>query len=193
YQGGEINPLNGTVLVHQYDAHAWSEVWLEGRGWVRFDPTAAVAPQRIERGLEQALQEGEFLGNSPLSANRYRDIDLLNRLRLQLDSVNYSWTRWVLNYRDDTQSDLLRRLLGEVTPWRVGAFLLGGGALVLIVVAAGLLGRGRTAPLPPEQKLYRRLCALLARRGYPRPAGMAPGNYAQWVLAQQPQWQWVQE
>ena len=48
YQGGEANPLTGHLVVRQYDAHAWTEVWLEGRGWVRFDPTAAVAPARIE-------------------------------------------------------------------------------------------------------------------------------------------------
>jgi transglutaminase-like putative cysteine protease len=193
YQGGEVNPLNGTVLVHQFDAHAWTEVWLAGRGWVRFDPTAAVAPDRIERGLEQALDAGEFLADSPLSARRYSGIDVLNRLRLQLDSINYNWTRWVLNYRDDTQSDLLRGLLGDISPWRIGLFLLGGGALALALVALFLFGRHRAVPLPPEQKLYRGLCERLARHGYPRPAGMAPGDHARWVMAQQPQWHWVGE
>ncbi len=57
YQGGEMNPLTGHLVVRQYDAHAWTEVWLEGRGWVRFDPTAAVAPARIESGLDAALSE----------------------------------------------------------------------------------------------------------------------------------------
>ena len=51
YQGGEFNPLGGYLLVRQSDAHAWSEIWLDDRGWVRVDPTAAVAPERIERGL----------------------------------------------------------------------------------------------------------------------------------------------
>jgi transglutaminase-like putative cysteine protease len=57
YQGGEINPVNGTVVVRQLDAHAWSEVWLEGQGWVRVDPTGAVSPERIELGISEALRD----------------------------------------------------------------------------------------------------------------------------------------
>ena len=193
YQGGEINPLNDTVLVHQFDAHAWSEVWLDGRGWVRFDPTAAVAPQRIERGLESAVASGEFLADSPLSVSRYRSVVLLNQLRMQLDELNYQWTRLVLNYRDDTQQQLLLRLLGGIDPWRIAALLLGGGALLFGVLGLHLLWRHRTPPLPPAQQLYQQLCRQLARRGYPRPTGMAPGEYASWVVAQQPGWQQVVE
>jgi hypothetical protein len=74
----------------------------------------------------------------------------------------------------------------------LGLLRVGGGGLVVGWVAWAALGRGGP-PLPPEQKLYRRLCARLARRGYPRPAGMAPGAYARWVLAEQPQWRWVAE
>src|SRR5690606_23220012 len=116
-----VNPLNGTVLVHQFDAHAWVEAWLAGRGWVRFDPTGAVAPNRVAQGLEQALQAGEFLADAPLSPRRYASFGLVNRLRLQLDTLNYQWTRWVLNYQGESQAALLQRLLGEVSPWRVGA------------------------------------------------------------------------
>ncbi|MEL7372926.1 MAG: DUF3488 and transglutaminase-like domain-containing protein, partial [Pseudomonadota bacterium] len=57
YQGGEINPLGGFLTVRQSDAHAWTEIWISNRGWVRVDPTAAVAPQRIEQNLESALLE----------------------------------------------------------------------------------------------------------------------------------------
>jgi transglutaminase-like putative cysteine protease len=193
YQGGEVNPLNGTVLVHQFDAHAWSEVWLEGRGWVRFDPTAAVAPQRIERGLESAVASGEFLADSPLSVSRYRGVAVLNRLRLQLDQINYQWTRLVLNYRDDTQQQFLQQLLGGLQPWRIAAFLVGGGLLLFGTVALLLFWRRRPPPLPPAQRLYQQLCRRLARLGYPRPAGMAPGDYARHVAAQQPQLAWVAE
>src|SRR5262247_1064620 len=59
YQGGEFNPYGGYLLVRQSDAHAWSEVWIDGRGWQRVDPTAAVAPERIERGLIDAVAANE--------------------------------------------------------------------------------------------------------------------------------------
>lgn len=194
YQGGEINPLTGTVLVHQFDAHAWAEAWLEGQGWVRFDPTFAVAPQRIESGLERAVGANEFLAQQPLSVNRFRDVNWLNRIRLRVDAINYGWTRWVVNYRDDTQTFVLRELLGEVDPLRMGMLLVGGGALIIFAVACALFGRRLFGVrLAAEQRYYARFCARLARRGYPRPVAMAPGEYARWVLRQQPQWRVVEE
>jgi len=184
YQGGEINPRNGSVALHQFDAHAWAEVWLEGRGWLRFDPTAAVAPERVESGLESALAPGEFLAQTPFSAQRYRQLGWLNELRLSLDSLNYGWTRWVLSYREETQTDVLRRVLGEINPLRVGVLLLGGGAFALGFLALWLL-KGGAQPRPaPELRLYQRFCRQLARRGYARPAGLAPRDYARWLRGQ---------
>src|SRR5690606_4532283 len=87
YQGGEIHPDDGYLIVRQYDAHAWAEVWLEGRGWVRIDPTATVAPERISRGLLDYFTGREALfGDTPLSLMRFRDVAWINQLRLQLDA-----------------------------------------------------------------------------------------------------------
>lgn len=194
YQGGEINPLTGTVLVHQFDAHAWAEAWLPGEGWVRFDPTAFVAPQRIENGLERAVGDTEFLAQQPLSVNRFRGVGWLNGIRLRIDAINYAWARWVVNYRDETQVTALRALLGEINPLRMMLLLVGGGGVALMVVASILFGqhlfRERVAL---EQRYYTQFCARLAKQGYPRPLGMAPGSYARWILRQQPRWQLVQE
>ena len=194
YQGGEVNPLTGTVLVHQFDAHAWAEAWLAGRGWVRFDPTASVAPRRIERGIEQALGSGEFLAQSPLSFNRYRASNLLNTLRLRADAMNFAWTRWVVNYRDETQADVLRGLIGEISPLRMALFLVGGGAFALAIVAAVLLGRQLLdARSTPEQRLYQRFCKRLERHGFVRPPGMGAGDFGRMVLGEQPQWTEVKD
>ncbi|MFT3930800.1 MAG: DUF3488 and transglutaminase-like domain-containing protein [Spongiibacteraceae bacterium] len=194
YQGGEINPLTGTVLVHQFDAHAWAEAWLEGEGWVRFDPTAAVAPQRIENGLERAVAPGEFLAQQPLSASRYRSVSWLNDLRHRVDAINYAWTRWVVNYRDDTQLAVLTNLLGEINPLRMTLLLVGGGAVVIFAVVLMLFGRQLFGtPLPAEQRYYAQFCARLARLGYPRPPTMAAGDYGRWILEKNPQWRVVQE
>lgn len=194
YQGGEINPLTGTVLVHQFDAHAWAEAWLPDRGWVRFDPTAAVAPQRIENGLERAVGAQEFLSDNTFSASRYRQLNWINELRMRIDAANYAWTRWVVNYRDQTQTDVLRNLLGEVSPLRMALFLVGGGALAVFVVAVFLWGKYLFGPhVPLEQRLFQRFCVRMAKRGYARPLGMAPGEYGRWILQQQPQWRVVGE
>jgi transglutaminase-like putative cysteine protease len=188
YQGGEINPLNGTVVVHQFDAHAWNEVWFEGRGWVRVDPTAAIAPDRIEFGLEQALfEEGSFLADSPLSPLRYRNIAWVNRIRLQLDAVNYSWQLFVLNYDSDRQYQVLNEWLGEVTPQRVAALLFAFWGLVLIPVAIGLLRRGGRSRLEPATRLYYDFCRKLERHGLGRARGEAPGDYAMRVALERPE------
>ena len=100
----------------------------------------------------------------------------------------------MVNYRDETQTDVLRTLLGEINPLRIGLLLVGGGGAVLAIVAAVLLGRQLFAErLPIEQRYYRQFCRRLAKHGYERPEGMAPGDYARWVLSQQPQWRFVQE
>lgn len=194
YQGGEINPMSGTVLVHQFDAHAWAEAWLPDRGWVRFDPTAAVAPQRIEGGLERAVSASEFLAQRPLSVNRFRSVGWLNHVRLRADSVNYAWTRWVVNYRDDMQVTVLRMLLGEINPMRMTLLLIGGGGVVLFIVAGFLFGRHLLGErIPIEQRYYRLFCERLAEKGFSRPQAMAPGDYARWILRQHPQWNAVKE
>jgi hypothetical protein len=179
YMGGEVNPVNKTVIVHQFDAHAWAEVWLEGRGWVRVDPTAAVAPDRVEWGLEQAVaEEGSFLAQSPLSPLRYRNIDLINALRLRYDALTYSWQAWVTGFNSEQQYDLLKNLLGEVSASRFVAVLLGTWALVLAPVAVSLLLRRRLHRLAPEDRQYLAFCERLARMGVVREPWESPSAFA---------------
>ncbi|MEZ5572361.1 MAG: DUF3488 and DUF4129 domain-containing transglutaminase family protein [Halioglobus sp.] len=179
YQGGEINPVNKTVIVHQFDAHAWAEVWIANRGWVRFDPTAAVAPQRIEYGLEEAMaSEGSFLASTPLSPLRYRNIPLLNQLRLRYDALTYRWQSWVVNFDSNRQFDLLHNVFGEISTRLFAALLIGSWALVLIPIAISLLYRRDTNPGSPLDKQYRIFCERLKRVGLTRAAGEPPGEFA---------------
>lgn len=179
YQGGEINPLNRTVIVHQFDAHAWSEVWLPDRGWVRIDPTAAVAPDRIELGLEQALAgEGSFLSDAPLSPVRFRGISWVNSLRLRYDALTYRWQSWVTGFDSESQYDILSDWLGGVDGRRFALLILGAGVLVLLPVAASLLRKPKEQPLRPVDAIYLRLCAKLAGWGYLREPGETPLDFA---------------
>lgn len=179
YQGGEVNPVNRTVIVHQFDAHAWAEVWLEGEGWVRVDPTAAVAPERIELGLEEALaEEGSFLADSPLSPLRYRNIDIINTLRLRYDALTYRWQAWVVGFDQDRQFSLLQDFFGEFTARKFAAVLLGSWALVLVPVGLGLLLRRKTHELSKLDKHYLAFCRKLGKMGIERDFGETPQEFA---------------
>jgi len=189
YQGGEVNPVNKTVIVHQFDAHAWAEVWLPEKGWVRVDPTGSVAPQRIEMGLEEAVaSEGTFLSDSPLSPLRYRSIRWINQLRLRYDALTYQWQSWVVGFDGEVQFQLLRDVFGEVSAGRFAAALIGTWALVLLPVAISLLRRRETRPQRPLDREYLKVCERLASLGYPRYAGESATDYADRVSAQCPDW-----
>jgi len=179
YQGGEINPVNSTVIVHQFDAHAWAEVWFPQEGWVRVDPTAAVSPDRIEWGLERAMAaEGSFLADSPLSPLRYRDINWLNMLRLRYDDLTWRWQSLIIGYDSEQQFEFLERTLGEFSARKFAVILLGTGALVFIPVALSLFGRRKLRAQSPEDKYYLAFCERLARVGVVRSPGEAPGTFA---------------
>jgi len=178
YQGGEINPVNGTVIVHEFDAHAWNEVWLPGQGWVRVDPTAAVSPERIEYGLEEAMQEeGSFLSASPLSPLRFRGISWVNMLRLRYDAITYKWQSWVVGFDGKQQIDVLRSVFGDINARLFIGVTLGSFALVLGVVAAALfLRQWRDTPRDPVLRHYRRLRRRLRSCGIQPLPGESPGE-----------------
>lgn len=172
YQGGELNTLNNTLIVRQFDAHAWVEVWLEDRGWVRVDPTAAVAPERVEQGLEEALrgQEG-FLADSLLSAYRFRSVTMVNWLRLRYDAAAWQWQSFIIGFNSDEQIDLLESWFGEIkVSWFVAVLL--GSWVVVLAPLIWWMNRSRSSSerLPVEQQ-FAELCRALARRGIERAVG----------------------
>lgn len=182
YQGGEVNPLGNYVIVRQADAHAWSEVWIEGRGWLRVDPTAAVAPERVESGINAALPAGESL---PLLVRT--DLEWLLRLRLAVDSVAFRWNQWVLGYNPDRQLEFLARLGMRAPDWRsMASALLTGTGLLMLAFSAWILRRLPARPADPALAAYLRFCRKLAGAGLPRRPGEGPRDYAGRVRAARP-------
>jgi hypothetical protein len=174
YQGGEFNPVDGYVAVRQSDAHAWAEVWLDGRGWVRIDPTAAVAPERVERNLARALPDtGSGLAGigQMISENRPA---WLTQLRFQLSAINNGWNQWVLNYDPARRNSMAGALKDSLGDWRVLA-ALAAGALLLLLERARRLRR----QVDPVDALYSALCQRLGRLGLARAADEGPNAYAQ--------------
>jgi transglutaminase-like putative cysteine protease len=122
YQGGELNRIDNYLEVRQRDAHAWSEIWLQGRGWVRVDPTAAVAPERVERGANVTLPPttglaaglGQLMGIAPGQPM----FNIWRELRQYRDAVNNAWNQWVISYHREGQADLFKRMGFEEPNWR---------------------------------------------------------------------------
>lgn len=185
YQGGEQSPLGDYWMVRQMDAHAWVEVWLQGQGWVRIDPTAAVAPDRIERGAGQLANQREYWGDSGLSAVRYGNYQLFRQLRSMADYVNYRWTRDVLGYDNESQDSLMQRLLGDSSLLRRLGVMLALMAVFTSLVLFWAL-RGERREQHPLDKLYRRYCQRLAKEGVLREAGEGPQAFALRVARERP-------
>lgn len=184
YQGGELNEVGGYYVVRQSDAHAWSEVWLPERGWVRVDPTAAVAPSRIETGISAALAPAELPGFLR------RDNSGFWYWRLQAsvawDYANVAWDRWVLGFNPERQLELLNRFgLGD---WSRMAVAL----LVILTALMGLAGililRQARAAVPIDQalRLWREATAVLAAKGFAQAPAEGPRDYAQRVMRAEP-------
>jgi transglutaminase-like putative cysteine protease len=181
YQGGEINPDGGYMIVRQSDAHAWAEALLDGQ-WQRFDPTAAVAPSRVERGLGAALTQGE-----PVPYLARLDMTWLKRLRLHWDAVNYQWQRSVVGFNVERQRDLLRDVgLDEARPWETVA--LAGAVLMAWGVLSLGWARVRTQREDPVVALWSRACRRLARAGLRREPDEGPLAYAQRAARRWPRW-----
>ena len=141
YQGGEINPMGGHLIVRQSDAHAWTEVWLERYGWYRVDPTAAVAPERIEYGTRGAELEGlgESWGFSTPSK-------LLQNLTMTWDALNAKWNDWVLGYGPETQNKFMNWLGMDDPNWRKMLLTLVCSVVGLILAISGLMMLRYRAP-----------------------------------------------
>ena len=171
FQGGELNPVGEYMIVRQSDAHAWAEVWFPGQGWRRVDPTAAVAPERIELGIADSIFDG--IGVSwGLSA----PAEWVHRLTLTWDAVNARWNDWVLGYGPDKQRSFLERL-GMTSPsWRKMMLTMIAIVTALTLVLSGVLMlRYRPPRRDRAAVLYER---FVRRCGIPTRTGETPDSYA---------------
>lgn len=181
YQGGEFNPLDGYLVIRQSDAHAWAEVWLEGQGWVRVDPTASVSPTRIETGIADALPFGE-----PLPALVQWRADWLRTLRYRWEAVNNAWNQHILGYDPQRQRELLSRLGLPETDWRSLATVLGITCSLLVAAMTAWTLYQRPA-IDPARRLWLTALRQLARRQVDCAPWETPMAVAQRVREQRPE------
>ncbi len=155
YQGGDRNALDGFWTVRQSDAHAWAEVWLAGQGWVRVDPTSAVAPSRTGSLMRLQTPRGAMAQALLGNVNPYIALNL----RAAWDAVNNRWNQWVLNYTQASQFNLLKNIGFESPSWEDLIYLLCG-----IIVSASLAGAAWSAWSRHRQDPWLRLLAQAQQR-----------------------------
>jgi transglutaminase-like putative cysteine protease len=165
YQGGHWQAGGGYLLVRQSDAHAWNEVWIEDTGWVRVDPTASVAPSRVNQGARSAIGRPRHV----------LDLDWLRDLRNRYDRLQHAWNRWILGFDAERQQRLLERLgLPDAGSGTLALLMIVALALVIAPIALVLRRRGRRRPQGPAETAWAGLLARLARKGVIRQPGETP-------------------
>ncbi len=182
YLGGEFNPITGHLTVRQSEAHAWSEVWLEGSGWQRVDPTGAVAPERVQNGLADAVALGD-----PLPGSFFRNNRLLLRLRYGYDAMNIWWNDFVLGYGPEAQKALLNKLgLGNYDWKLLVAILTAGISLVMFGLWFMLMRQIRPRKRDEIVSVYQRFCDKLVPLGLVRRNHEGPQDFAHRVINKRP-------
>ena len=188
YQGAEYNQLGNYYIVRQSDAHAWAEVWLRGRGWVRIDPTAAIAPARVQNGLAAAMLDGAAADSTALPFMARTQSPWLLSLRFNLDMLAYQWNQWVLGYNTERQFAFLTRMGMESITWQNMAFsMLGGIALLVGLFALHMLRHLYVRNTDGAQRLYLKFCRKLAKKGIVRFAHEGAQDFAARAAQMKPQ------
>lgn len=189
YLGGEANPYGNFLTVRQTDAHAWTEVWHPERGWLRVDPTAAVAPERISRGSLAALASGTGAGGV---MRQYfgKLTSVYDQVRFGWEALNAQFNAWFESYSHEQQRALLAWLGIAAESWTSVLEALAILMIALVAAVAGVVGfmvlRSPSRKPDAVRKHYTLFCEKLARAGFPRPSGMGPLDYAAFVSKNRP-------
>lgn len=139
YQGGQLDRDGKTLEIRQMDAHAWSEIWLAGRGWVRFDPTAAVSPERIERGMKAlTAQNASMFGDGVAGAIRYNQFKMFGQAREWVDYAKYMWQQKVVGFDQDQQGDFLFKMFGFRSQM-MQVLVMAGAFVSLLCIVVGVM------------------------------------------------------
>lgn len=195
YQGGEKN--DNYFIIRQSDAHAWAEVWLDEQGWVRIDPTATIAPERVEQGISEAIEkpnQTQSTTNAVQSPSptlpatlRIKEYPRLHRASLAWDNIEHRWNQTVISYNQGNQQNLMQLFTKQrINPARLSALLI-TLLIVMLGITLGLMWQATTTKATPTQQAYAKFIKLLAPYHLsPKPTESAI-DFASRVVQQLPQ------
>ena len=170
--------------MYQYDAHAWVEAWIGEQGWVRFDPTAVIAPQRIQFGIQQAVEEEAFLANNQLA--RLKQLPFLADLQMWYSLMDYQWSRWVLGFDAQRQQNLLALLLGKVTGKSITYLVLAIFGVIGLLLALYFIPHWRKQQMEPVVLWYQKAVTAVAGYTGVQRENLGPQAYQDKVFAHLP-------
>ncbi|MEO6279718.1 DUF3488 and transglutaminase-like domain-containing protein [Roseateles sp.] len=188
FQGWDAEPQDGYLIVRNANAHAWAEYWVDGKGWLRSDPTAAVAPNRVIQGLALQPQPGVLGQFNPT---------LWRAMRGGWEAINNRWQQVVLNYSRQNQFDLLKRMGFERPDWTGLGQALAGVILVFALASMAWI-RWNSRPHDAWSRQRARIAAQLARAGVTLPPHEGPAAWARALRRQhgqkaEPAAQWLEK
>jgi transglutaminase-like putative cysteine protease len=186
YQGGETNEVGNFIQVRQADAHAWAEVWLENQGWVRYDPTAAIAPERIEYPLDVSrLSPGEKIFFDSDNREFKKIVSLFKQARWLWGTVDYRWRRWIINYNSLHQANFLSEF--GIKDSKGMVYWLTAILTVMTLLLSVLMLYQKRRKTDPALRIYARFCDKLAKKGLIKGAGEGAKDFAERIKTTLPQ------
>jgi len=177
YQGGEYNPVGDYFVVHQRNAHAWTEVWRQEQGWARIDPTAAVSPLRIIEGIESALPN-DILDVPLVFSQNSLAKKLWQRLSYRWDAVNNQWNQWVISYGPKRQKEFLGQFGLRDINWSSMIFLITVFVILILIYIAFMLLKFTPRNIDPAKSIYDKFCHKLSLCGIHRDISEGPADFA---------------
>ena len=181
YQGGEMNPLSDYMIVRQSDAHAWVELWLPNKGWLRIDPTSVIPDSRVEATEDQLRRKDESARTAFKLKQGWLRKSLLN-MRYAWDTLNNSWNNWVVGYNDTRQKSLLSMFGADKLSLQHLALLLAAIFTACLLFITLFVFRHRQNQLNPVNLAYAQFCQKLTRIGFVRKPGETAHNYARRIV-----------
>jgi protein-glutamine gamma-glutamyltransferase len=179
YLGGEHNPYGDYLIVKQYHAHAWVEVFMNNQGWIRVDPTAIVAPERVSLGLADSLQS-ENLPDFLVQTGIGRMQAYFRKTAYMWDAVNLQWNTWFMEYSRLEQVRILVEVFSSASRRRVLWIVGLGGILAGMAVMGWVRFKGvkKTEDKDSVKEAYDLFCTKLEGVGIERNPSQGPVDFA---------------